>query len=52
MKDEDIRLLCEWFEQNRDHKLSWLEKEAVKVAVSKAGTVQDLLDTALKLLKK
>lgn len=52
MNEEDIRLLCEWFEKNKDHKLSFIEKEAVKLAVSKASKVEDLLITALKLLKK
>ena len=52
MQQEDIRLLVEWFEQNKDHKLNLLEKEAIKLAVRKAGTVGDLLNTALDLLKK
>ena len=32
--------------------LNFLEKEAIKLAVKKAGTVGDLLKTALDLLKK
>ena len=52
MEQEDIKLLVEWFEENKDHKLSFLEKEAVKMAVRKANTVGDLLQTALDLLKK
>lgn len=52
MEQEDIRLLVEWFEQNKDHKLNFLEKEAIKLAVKKASTVGDLLKTALDLLKK
>jgi hypothetical protein len=42
----------DWFEQNKDHKLNFIEKEAIKLAVKKANTVGDLLDTALKLLKQ
>ena len=43
MDQEDIKLLVDWFEQNKDHKLNFLEKEAVKMAVRKAETVGDLL---------
>ena len=52
MEQEDIQLLVNWFEQNKDHKLNILEKEAIKLAVRKASTVGDLLKTALDLLKK
>lgn len=52
MNQEDLKLLMDWFEKNKDHKLNFLEKEAVKLAVKKAGTVGDLLQTALNLLKK
>lgn len=52
MTQEELKLLTDWFEANQDHKLTFLEKEAVKVAVWKATTVGDLLQTALKLLKK
>ena len=52
MKDEDLKLLMDWFEHNKDHKLNFLEKEAIKMAVRKANTVGDLLETALGLLKK
>jgi hypothetical protein len=52
MNKEDIQILVEWFEQNKDHKLNILEKEAIKLAVRKASTVGDLLKTALDLLKK
>ena len=41
----------DWFEQNKDHKLNFVEKEAIKLAVRKANTVGDLLQTALGLLK-
>ena len=51
MSDEDLKLLMDWFEQNKDHKLNFLEKEAIKMAVRKANTVGDLLQTALGLLK-
>ena len=49
--DEDLKLLMDWFEQNKDHKLNFIEKEAIKLAVKKANTVGDLLQTALGLLK-
>ena len=52
MEQEDIQLLVKWFEQNKDHKLNLIEKEAIKMAVRKATTVGDLLETALGLLKK
>ena len=52
MTDEDLKLLMDWFEKNKDHKLNLLEKEAIKMAVRKAGTVGDLLQTALGLLKQ
>ena len=51
MDQEDIKLLVDWFEQNKDHKLNFVEKEAIKLAVRKANTVGDLLQTALGLLK-
>jgi len=52
MNDENLKLLTDWFEQNKDHKLNFIEKEAIKLAVRKADTVGDLLKTALDLLKK
>ena len=52
MEKEDIQLLVDWFEENKDHKMNFLEKEAVKMAVRRAETVGDLLKTALDLLKK
>ena len=51
MTDEDLKLLMDWFEKNKDHKLNFVEKEAIKLAVWKANTVGDLLQTALGLLK-
>jgi len=42
----------EWFEQNRDHELNFLEKEAIKAVLRKSRTVGDLMETAIKLLKK
>ena len=51
MSDADLKLLMDWFEQNKDHKLNFIEKEAIKLAVKKANTVGDLLQTALGLLK-
>ncbi len=52
MNQEDLKLLTDWFEQNQGHKLNFIEKEAIKIAVKKADTVGDLLNTALNLLKK
>ena len=52
MNEEDLKLLMEWFEENQEHKLTFLEKEGIKLAVRKADTVGDLLQTALKLLKR
>lgn len=52
MSNEELKLLTDWIEENKDHKLNFLEKEAIKMAVKKAGTVGDLLKTALDLLKK
>ena len=52
MNDEDLKILLDWFEKNRDHKLNLIEKEGIKIAVRNAETVGDLLETALKLLKK
>ena len=51
MNSEDLKLLTDWFEANKDHKLNIIEKEAVKLAVTKAKTVGDLFQTALSLLK-
>ena len=52
MSEEDLKLLTDWFEKNQDHKLNFIEKEAIKLAVKRANTVGDLLKTALDLLKK
>ena len=52
MTDEDLKLLMDWFEKNKDHKLNFIYKGAIKLEVSKAETVGDLMKTALKLLKK
>jgi len=52
MDQEDLKLLTDWFAENKDHKLNFLEKEAIKLAVKRADTVGDLLKTALDLLKK
>ena len=52
MNPEDLRLLMDWFEENKDHKLNFIEKEGIKMAVRKADTVGDLLKTALDLLKR
>ena len=52
MNSEDVKLMMDWFEKNKDHKLNIIEKEAIKLAVKKANTVGDLFETALNLLKK
>ena len=52
MEKEDIQLLLNWFEEHKDDKLNFLAKEAIKLEVKRANTVGDLLQTALKLLKK
>ena len=52
LNEEDLKLLTDWFEKNQDHRLNFLEKEAIKMAVKKANTVGDLLQPALNLLKK
>ena len=51
MEKEDVQLLVEWFMKNKDHKITFLEKEAIKLMLKKAGTVGELADTVLKLLK-
>ena len=51
MNEEDLKLLLDWIEQNKGHKLNLLEKEGIKMAVRRASTVGDLLQTALDLLK-
>ena len=52
MNDEELKLLMDWFEKNKDHKMNFVEKEAIKLAVRKADTVGDLLRMAIGLLKK
>ena len=52
MEKEDLQLMEEWVEKNKDHELSFLEKEAVKAVLRKSRTVGDLFETALKLLKQ
>ena len=52
MNHEDLKLLMDWFEKNKDHRLNLIEKGAIKLAVNKASTVGDLLETALNMLKK
>lgn len=51
MTDQDLQLLCQWLKENENHKISFLEKEAVKLALKRADTVNDLIETALKLLR-
>ncbi len=52
MTKEDVQMLAEWLEKNKDHRLNLIEKEAVKAVLRKAGTVGELVETALNLLKK
>ena len=52
MTKEDIQLLVDWFDKNQNHRITFLEKEAIKLVLKKADTVGDLADTVLKLLKK
>ena len=52
MEQEDLKLLTDWFETHKNHQLTFLEKEAIKMAVRKANTIGDLLTMALNLLKK
>ena len=49
MNPEDLKLLMDWFEENKDHKLNFIEKEGIKLAVRKAETVGDLLKSDTKL---
>ncbi len=51
MEQKDIALLVRWLEENREHKLNFLEKETVKLAISRAKTVGELVDSALSFLK-
>ena len=51
MEQKDVELLVNWLQENKDHKLNFLEKQAIKLAVGRADTVQDLVETALSLLK-
>ena len=52
MNSEDLKLITDWLDKNKDHKLNFIEKEAIKLAIRKANTVGDLLQTVLNLLKK
>ncbi len=51
MEQNDIEILVRWLEENKDHKISFLEKEAVKLALRQANTVGDLANLAVKLVK-
>ncbi|MBQ9252566.1 MAG: hypothetical protein IJ188_08020 [Clostridia bacterium] len=52
MEKEDLQILVEWFDKNKDHEMNFLEKEAIKAVLRKSRTVGELAETALKLLKK
>lgn len=51
MTEQDMALLCKWLQDHQTHKLTWMEKEAVKLLLGKAKTVGDLAEAALKLLR-
>ena len=36
MDKQDLQLLMDWFEKNKDHEMSILEKEAVKAVLRKS----------------
>ena len=52
MDREDLKLLTDWIEEHENDKLNFITKEAIRLEVRKAGTVGDLIRTALDLLKK
>ena len=52
MEQKDVELLAKWLQENQNHKLNFLERQAIKLAISRADTVQDLVETALSLLKE
>jgi|GEM_PF-5317737 len=52
MEKEDLDILLDWYEKNKDHKLTFVEKEAVKMVIKRAGTVEDLFNFVIGLLKK
>ena len=52
MDREDLQLMIDLVEKNKDHELNFLEKEAIKAVLRKSKTVGDLFETALNLLKK
>ena len=52
MTNEDWELLKKWVEENHDHRLNFIEKEAIKAVLRKANSIDELLKTALDLLKK
>ena len=47
MTKEDIQLLVDWFDRNKDHRITLMEKEAIKLMLRKVGTVGELADTLL-----
>ena len=51
VNENDVKLLADWLEKNRDHKLTFIEKEAVKLILSRSKTVDDLVQAALNALK-
>ena len=51
MTKADIQLLTDWFDKNQNHQITFLEKEAIKLMIRKAGTVGELVETVLKMLR-
>ena len=52
MTNEEWELLKKWVEEHHDHRLSFIEKEAIKAVLRKANSIDELLKTAIDLLKK
>lgn len=52
MNEQDLKLLVDWLMEHKDDKLNFVAREAIKLELRRANTVGDLLETALKMLKK
>ena len=51
MTQQDMQLLLDWAQKNGDKPLTFVEKQVLKLALNKAGSVNDLIEMALKALK-
>ena len=40
MDEQDLKLLLDWFSEHKDDKLNFLAKEAIKLEVKRANTVE------------